>query len=142
RKAVVGGHELRYADEGSEGPPILLLHGFGGTHDSWTHNRTALARRFRVISPDLPGHGESEDSGAHTPEDLAVAILGLMDAVEIEPAHVVAHSMGGAVAMAIAASQPRRLRSLTLVASTGLGPDIDGAYIAGFLAAKRRRDMR
>ncbi len=95
-----------------------------------------------MISLDLPGHGESEDTGGATAEALAETVLGLMDALAIEGAHLVAHSMGGAVALAVAARQPQRLRSLTLIASTGLGPEIDAAYIAGFVAAKRRRDLR
>ena len=127
---------------GLEGPPILLIHGFGGNLDSWTYNRAALAAAFRVISLDLPGHGESEDTGGATAEALAETVLGLMDALVIESAHLVAHSMGGAVALAVAARRPHRLRSLTLIASTGLGPEIDAAYIAGFVAAKRRRDLR
>jgi pyruvate dehydrogenase E2 component (dihydrolipoamide acetyltransferase) len=65
-----------------------------------------------------------------------------MDALGIQQAHLVAHSLGGAVAIALAEAAPGRVASLTLIGSAGLGPDIDGAYIEGFLAAKRRKDLK
>jgi len=142
RKLVLGGRELNYADEGAGDTPVMLIHGFGGSIDSWTYNRATLAESFRVISLDLPGHGESEDRGESTAVALAETVLAFMDGLGLDSAHLVAHSMGGSVAMAIAACQRERLRTLTLIASTGLGPEIDGAFIADFIAAKRRRDLR
>jgi len=143
RRVAVGDRHLNYVEQGVGEVPIVLLHGFGGNLNSWLFNRPELAARHRVIALDLPGHGESDEKvGAGGAADLAAAVLGIMDALQIGRAHLVGHSMGGAVAIAIAADQPARVRSLTLVASAGLGPEIDGAYISGFLAAKRRKDMK
>jgi len=139
----VGERRLNYLDEGTGPAPIILLHGFGGNIDSWLLNRTALAEGHRVICVDLPGHGDSDEKMvAGAPKDLAAVILGFMDVLEIEQAHLVGHSLGGAVAISMAIGWPSRARSLTLIASAGLGPEIDGEYISGFLAARRRRDLK
>jgi pyruvate dehydrogenase E2 component (dihydrolipoamide acetyltransferase) len=65
-----------------------------------------------------------------------------LDALEVPRAHVVGHSMGGAIAARLALDQPERVASAVLVNSAGLGPEINAAYIEGFLAAQSRRELK
>jgi pyruvate dehydrogenase E2 component (dihydrolipoyllysine-residue acetyltransferase) len=146
RTTEVGGRRLRYLELGpadAAGDPVVLLHGFGGDLNNWLFTTGKLAERRRVYAPDLPGHGESaKDVGAG---DLAafVAVLGgFLDAVGAGRAHLVGHSLGGAVALAYALDQPDRVASLTLIAGAGLGPEINADYVDGFVAAERRRELK
>lgn len=142
RKIEVAGQTMAFTEEGQGKETVLLIHGFAGSADSWSFNRQALALHFRVIAPDLPGHGDSEDAGVGTPEDLASAILGLMDAIGLHETHLIGHSMGGAAAIALAVAQHSRVRSLSILASTGLGLEINAKFIDGILDARNRRDLR
>jgi pyruvate dehydrogenase E2 component (dihydrolipoamide acetyltransferase) len=72
---------------------------------------------------------------------MSRAVIELMDAMELPSAHLVAHSLGGAIAILAAAAAPGRVLSLTLLDSAGLGPEIDGAYVRDFVAATRRKDL-
>jgi pyruvate dehydrogenase E2 component (dihydrolipoamide acetyltransferase) len=143
RRVQAGVRSLNVLEAGAGEPPILLIHGFGGNLESWSDLQSRLAEDRRVIAFDLPGHGDSDATG----EDwsipaLAAAVRDLLDALGIAQAHLVAHSLGGAISIALAQRTPERVASLTLIGSAGLGPDIDGSYIEGFLAAKRRKDLR
>ena len=121
----------------------MLLHGFGGDLNNWLFNTDRLAERRRVYALDLPGHGESsKDVGAGDLDAFAETLGGFLDAVGAARAHLVGHSMGGAVALAYALDHPDRVASLTLVAAAGLGEDIDPDYIDGFVAAERRRELK
>lgn len=134
---------IRYADRGSGEETVILIHGFGGDLDNWLFNIDALAAKARVLALDLPGHGQSEkavkDAGL---AGLSAALTGLMDAAGVKKAHLVGHSMGGAVALKTAATHPERVASLTLIGSAGLGTEINGDYIAGFVQASSRREMK
>ncbi len=134
---------LRYAVRGDEGPAVLLIHGFGGDLDNWLFNMDALAEKAKVYALDLPGHGQSikriADPGL---SGLAKAVRAFMDTVGVESAHLVGHSMGGAVAATVASDAPDRVLSLSLVCSAGLGPEISSAYIDGFVTAVSRRDLK
>lgn len=139
---AVAGRAIAFVDQGEGDPPIVLVHGFGGDRANWMFNQAALAAKRRTIALDLPGHGQSAmDVGDGSRAALAATLLGFLDALGIARAHLVGHSLGGAVSLATALDTPGRVASLTLVASAGLGPEIDGAYLAAFLAAERRRDM-
>lgn len=142
---TVGARRLRVQDAGStaEGAaPLLLIHGFGGDLTNWMMNQGALAAQGRVITFDLPGHGEStKDVGDGTPAALAGVVSGLLDALGVEKAHVAGHSLGGAVALALAQAAPDRVASLTLIAPAGMGSAINGAFIDGFLYADRRKSL-
>ena len=146
RTVEVGGRRLRYlerAPEAAAGDPVVLLHGFGGELDNWLFNTDKLAERRRVYALDLPGHGESsKDVGAGDLEAFAEALGGFLDAVGAARAHLVGHSMGGAVALTYALAHPDRVASLTLVAPAGLGEHINPDYIDGFVAAERRRELK
>ena len=139
----VAGRTLRYLKRGDGGRPIVLIHGFGGDLNNWLFNHEALAADRDVFAVDLPGHGGSgKDVGNGSINALADAVAGFMDAVDLEQAHLVGHSLGGAVALALALEHPDRVLSLTLIASAGLGKQINGRYIDGFISATRRNQLR
>lgn len=139
----IGGERVRYLAMGEGGTPVLFLHGFGGDLNNWMFNQPALAPDRRTIAIDLPGHGgSSKEVGDGSVASLAEKVLAAMDALDLGRAHLVGHSLGGAVAMAIAAAQPSRVASLALVCPAGLGAEISRDYIEGFLSAKRRRDLQ
>ena len=140
----VNGRRWRYLMTGSgEGTPLVLLHGFGGGLDNWLFNQPALAAARRVCAVDLPGHGASgKDVGAAGVDWMAAAVVEFLDAIGLDRAHFAGHSMGGAVALDIAFNHGARTASITLIASAGLGPEIDGEYIAAFLAARRRKELK
>ncbi len=128
---------------GSETAPIVLVHGFGGDLNTWLFNQTELAETHAVYALDLPGHGRSgKDVGAGDLATLSGALGAFLDALGIGRAHLVGHSLGGAVALELALGRPEAVASLTLIASAGLGPEINGAYIDGFIAAGRRKEMK
>lgn len=134
---------LRYAKRGEGGETIVLIHGFGGDLDNWLFNIDALAGAGTVYALDLPGHGQSEKSLRDASlKGLSSALLGFMDALGIEKAHLVGHSLGGAVALRTAIDHPTRAVSLALICSAGLGPEINGAYIEGFVTSSSRRDLK
>jgi pyruvate dehydrogenase E2 component (dihydrolipoyllysine-residue acetyltransferase) len=146
RTVEVGGRRLRYLERAPEQPagdPVVLLHGFGGDLNNWLFNTDKLAERRRVVALDLPGHGESaKDVGVGDLDAFAEVLGGFLDAVGTGRAHLVGHSMGGAVALAYALAHPDRVASLILVAAAGLGEDINPDYIDGFVAAERRRELK
>lgn len=85
------------------GPELLLLHGAGGSTHSWAGLLPVLAREYRVVAPDLPGHAFTAALPAHrsTLSDVATAVTRLLDAVGVEPTGIVTHSAGAAVAVAM-----------------------------------------
>ena len=128
---------------GGEGTPLVLLHGFGGGLDNWLFNQPVLAADRRVCALDLPGHGAStKEVGAANVDWMAAAVVEFLDAIGLDRAHFAGHSMGGAIALDIALDHGARAASISLIASAGLGPEIDGDYIAAFLAARRRRELK
>jgi pyruvate dehydrogenase E2 component (dihydrolipoamide acetyltransferase) len=151
----VGGRKVSYAGAGQDGDVVLLVHGYGGDRNSWLFLQEPLAARHRVYALDLPGHGTSaKDVGAGPagpagPADpagtvaiLADAVVGVLDALSADRAHLVGHSMGGALALAATARDPRRIGSLTLIAPSGFGPEINAGYLRGFADAQTRRELK
>jgi pyruvate dehydrogenase E2 component (dihydrolipoamide acetyltransferase) len=141
--ADVGGRKISYAGVGEDGDVVLLIHGYGGDRNSWLFLQEPLAARYRVYALDLPGHGTSaKDVGDGSLTVLADAVTGVLDAVGAERAHLVGHSMGGAVALAVAARDPARIASLTLIAPSGFGAQINAGYLRGFADAQSRRELK
>ena len=142
REINVDARRLRYLDVGEgDATPVLLLHGFGADLNSWMFTQPALAEGRRVIALDLPGHGGSgKQVGAGDADTLVDAVMSFLDAIELTRVHLVGHSMGGAIAGLLAARRPDRVASLTLIAPAGLGVEINGAFIDGFVRASRRKD--
>lgn len=138
----VDGRQIRYVVHGEGGEPILLVHGFGGDMSAWMFNQDALAADRAVFTMELPGHGgSSKDVGDGGLAVLTGAVLAVMEQTGAGHVHLVGHSLGGAVCLQVALDHPERVASLTLVAPAGLGPEINGSYIAGFVAAQRRKEM-
>jgi pyruvate dehydrogenase E2 component (dihydrolipoamide acetyltransferase) len=140
-----GGRRIRYLEIGEgEGAPIVLIHGFGGDLNNWQFNQEALASGRATYALDLPGHGGStKDLGpghVHV-GGLASAVVDFMAAKGIAKAHLVGHSLGGAVALDLALNHPDRVASVTAICSAGLGPEINMEYIDGFMQAKRRKQL-
>jgi pyruvate dehydrogenase E2 component (dihydrolipoamide acetyltransferase) len=141
--AQVDGFALRYRKLGDAGDAAVLIHGFGGDLNTWLFNHEEFAATRTVYALDLPGHGGSSkqiETGALA--EFAKVLGGFMDRVGLDRAHLAGHSMGGAVALEFALAYPERARSICLIASAGLGPEIDGEYIEGFITARRRRELQ
>ena len=104
--------------EAGEGPPVLAVHGLGGTKGSFMPTLAALGDRFRVIAMDLPGFGDS-DKPVGAPYDarfFARAVVEVLDELELESAHIVGNSLGGRVALEVGLRDPDRVRRLALLA--------------------------
>jgi pimeloyl-ACP methyl ester carboxylesterase len=105
--------------EQGDGVPVLLLHGFPDTGDVWRHQLPALAGAgFRAIAPDLRGRGRSdrpEGVEAYALPELVADAAGLLDALDVERAHVVGHDWGGVLAWAFAALRPARVDRLVVM---------------------------
>lgn len=112
----VGRHRVSTLTMG-RGPDVLLLHGLGGTRASLFETAAALSRSYRVHVPDLPGFGSSckPPLGAYNARWFAEIMLGLMDELGVERAHVVGNSMGGRVAIELGLTSPERITALALL---------------------------
>ncbi len=112
--ASVNGHRIAYLDEG-EGPPLILLHGYGGSMWQWEYQRP-LTAHFRVITPDLLGSGLSDKPAIdYHPSALIDSVRGLMDALGLQTATLIGNSMGGGVAIGMALTYPERVHRLVLI---------------------------
>jgi 4,5:9,10-diseco-3-hydroxy-5,9,17-trioxoandrosta-1(10),2-diene-4-oate hydrolase len=121
----VGHVATRYCVAGEYGPPVVLIHGFGGGAEDWAYNITALATRHRVYALDLVGCGRTDKPAIrHSLPNFARFVAAFLTTVGVERAHLVGHSMGGAVALTFARLFPNRLHSLVLVSSAGLGSEV------------------
>lgn len=102
-----------------EGPPLLLVHGFGGA--AWNFDELApLLPGRRLLIPDLPGHGGSAPLPAPSLAAFADVLGDVLDAEGVEQADVFGHSLGGVVALRLAARHPERVRRLVLAAAAGI----------------------
>ena len=138
----VGGRGIQYQRAGEGGIPIVFLHGFGGDLNGWMFNQPVLAGSRATVALDLPGHGgSSKDVGNGSVELFAAIVADALDGLEIERAHLVGHSLGGAIAASVAAAHPEKVAALTLIASAGLGAEINIGFIDGFIAASGRKDL-
>jgi pyruvate dehydrogenase E2 component (dihydrolipoamide acetyltransferase) len=140
----VQGIRTRFARKGlTEGTPVLFIHGFGGDLDNWLFNIDAVGEKAPVLALDLPGHGQSAIRlPGTTLGALADFVADFLDAVEVERAHLVGHSMGAAIAAKLALVDARRVASLTLIGSAGLGTEINADYADGFARAPSRRELK
>jgi pyruvate dehydrogenase E2 component (dihydrolipoamide acetyltransferase) len=141
RELDVLGRTLRCLEMGTGGTPVLLLHGFGGDLNTWMFNQPALCSDRRTLALELPGHGlSSKDVGSGDIAFFTEVIEAVLTVLEVERVNVVGHSMGGALALALATRQPERIATLSLLAPAGLGSEINGAFIDAFMRASRRKD--
>ena len=115
-RSVVAGRLPVSILEAGRGDPVLLLHGLGATKASFLPTVFALADRHRVIAPDLLGHGDTaKPYGRYDAHTFARFTLDLMDALEIDRAHLIGNSMGGRISLEVAMHAPDRVRSVTLL---------------------------
>ena len=117
RDLVVDGRTVRFAD-GGDGPALLLIHGLGGSWQTWLENIPVLARGYRVIAIDLPGFGRSDPLPAPGGTERFIEVIAtLLDELGVTQTVVVGHSLGGLVATLVAERRPRLARGLVLVSA-------------------------
>lgn len=116
------GEALWHRALGPDGaPPVMMLHGFLGTHATWLPLAGALRRRWRLVLPDLYGHGQSglpQDPTHLTPDGMAQDLRALADAAAPGPLALVGYSLGGRIALRMAALAPARVAALVLVSTS------------------------
>ena len=119
----------RFYSEG-EGSSVILIHGLGGSACGWLPSIAAVAAQHHVYALDLIGHGRTgqPDSGSLTVADMIRFIKSFMAEFKIDRAHVIGHSMGGAISLMLAIDSPERVNKLVLVDSGGLGKEIALTY--------------
>ncbi|MBO2453088.1 alpha/beta hydrolase [Actinomadura barringtoniae] len=114
------GIRTRYKQWGTTGPPIVLVHGFAESADTWDRVAGVLAADHRVYALDLTGWGYSQRRGPYDAEHEAAQLLGLLDALHLDRATLVGHSTGAAVAAAAALRAPDRVGGLVFLDGDGL----------------------
>ena len=112
---TVRGVELAYEVHGSGGDPVVLVHGSLVDRHSWDAVVPGLAQSMEVVTYDRRGYGESASAPSlHPVRDDSADLAGLLEGLNLYPAHVIAHSYGGAVALRLAIDRPEMVRSLAL----------------------------
>ncbi len=125
----------------TSGAPVFLIHGFASDSLSWYPLDRHLAKNHPVYRLDLPNHGASPKRQVGTFANLVREVRDAFDATDLDGAHVIGHSLGGALALALADTRPRNVASLTLFAPGGLGPKVNGDFISGIARASRPESL-
>jgi pimeloyl-ACP methyl ester carboxylesterase len=123
------------------GTPLLLVHGFGADLGSWRPLLVHL-QGVPALGIDLPNHGKSPLQALDGFDALAQALLQRIDSEGIHALHLAGHSLGGGAALVLAGLLGPRLRSLTLMAPAGFGPEINGNFLQGLLRAQGEASLR
>lgn len=125
------------------GVPVLFLHDFASSLMHWLPSLTAVGTAAPAIALDLPGHGFSAlRLPATDVAGLADFVVSFMTVLDESRMHLVGHALGGAIAAQIALDHPRRVASLTLLASSGLRDKVNMAYIEAIAHAESRRALK
>lgn len=125
-----------------QGEKVVFLHGFGGDSLSWQPLLSAIGGGIDATLVDLPAHGRSgRPEGGLSVHQMAEAVSEALVEAKIDDFHLVGHSLGGAVSLALIARGRLSIRSLTLLAPAGLGPEIDGGFVKGFARATRPESL-
>lgn len=112
------GGSITFNTEG-KGNVVVFLHGFLESREIWSEFSANLSNKYKVICIDLPGHGESSNYGyCHSMEFMAESVLFVLKHLKIRMFHLIGHSMGGYVSMAIAEMKPDNIRGLCMFHST------------------------
>ena len=118
------------------GTPVIFIHGFGAELSAWRQ----IAMQFKFTNPafaiDLPGHGASSEIALVNFQAIVEAVASTLKANGHLAIHLVGHSLGAAVAIALSAQPEFSVRSMTLMAPAGLGASVDGNFVNGFLEVK------
>lgn len=109
------GEPLAKVDPSMSTPPLLILHGLLGSGRNWRNVAAALSASRRVLTPDLPGHGDNPDALPPDITGLAESIAALLEQENIPQADLLGHSLGGKAAMRLALTRPGRVRRLVVV---------------------------
>lgn len=130
----VDGLTIAYEAYGQGEPAVVLVHGAISTRDVWADTLESQPETRRVVSLDLPGHGESDAPSQFTADGFADAVSGVMDAASVERAVLVGHSFGVSVTRDIAVSEPERVAALMMVDGfvVPLGGELGPALAAQF----------
>jgi pyruvate dehydrogenase E2 component (dihydrolipoamide acetyltransferase) len=131
---ISGEITLRTLQSG-QGTPVIFIHGFGADLSAWRPLVGRINLGLPMLALDLPGHGGSTGQPAANFDDIVASIGDALRSVT-GGIHLVGHSVGAAVAMALTARGDLDVRSLSLLSPAGLGPTVDAAFIEGFLAAQ------
>ncbi len=132
------GAEIHYTDEGN-GMPLMMIHGLGGSHRNFQKLAAGMKDKYRVIRVDLPGFGMSdfpEGEIKDLPGVYRDFFVFLLDTLHIDSMHLMGNSMGGMMAWNIAAAQPEKVKTLTLLASAGYELDKIAKVAARFTRLK------
>lgn len=135
--------KLHVSHRKGTGIPLVLLHGFTADSQSWAPLEKALGPERALIRIDLPSHGRSPRRHITSFSDLARMMVEAFDDAtrDLGRVHLLGHSLGGALAIAMADIRPRRVASLSLIAPAGLGPEIDAAVLSGITRASRPESL-
>ncbi len=119
------GDRVAYQDAGSGDEALLLIHGMAGSSETWRAVIPQLSKKYRVVAPDLLGHGLSaKPRSDYSLGAFAVLLRDLLDELGVSSATVIGQSLGGGVAMQFAYQHPDYCQRLVLISSGGLGPDV------------------
>lgn len=132
--------QLNYIEAGS-GTPLILVHGYCGDHRYWDQVKPLLSAHYRVITPDLRGHGASSAKvGIYSMEELAEDLHQLITELGLEQVFILGHSLGGYATLAFAERYSEKLAGFGLIHSTSY-PDTDAAKNNRDKAAAALRDQ-
>ncbi|PSH61447.1 acetoin dehydrogenase dihydrolipoyllysine-residue acetyltransferase subunit [Phyllobacterium brassicacearum] len=128
--------------EGKDGRvPLVLIHGFGSDLNSWRPMLGGPTMGSPILAIDLPGHGGSTRSIPDDLDGIASLVEQTIAAYHAGPIILVGHSFGGAIAACVAARTTLDIRALALIAPAGLGPEINGAFLSGFVRARTEASL-
>jgi len=123
-------------DRAGSGEPLLLLHGIGSTHDDFTPLRPRLNTDYRVLAPDLPGHGRSPAlPGRPTIPAITDAIVADLDELGVGRVHILGNSIGARIALELAARG--RARSVVAISPSGLNTPVERLYQGALMSGNR-----
>ena len=120
---ILGSQQVRYSEAGRDGAePIVFIHGGASTRRDWLETLAALSQTYKVYAPDLIGYGESDRSlPRYSLSHFTTVIRDFTQALGIERAHFVGHSLGGRICLETAGLYPNAVKSMTVIAPMGLG---------------------
>jgi len=130
RFVELDGRRVSYLTTGDSAaaPSILLIHGSGMSAGAWVNQLRGSLKAFRVAAIDLPGHGKSDPIPQASVEGYAETVAEFLEALGSGPVLVVGHSLGGAIAIALAAQRPHAVTGLVLLASCAKLPWVDSSW--------------
>ncbi|HEX2190831.1 MAG TPA: alpha/beta fold hydrolase [Longimicrobiaceae bacterium] len=128
-------YRIHAVEFGHEGEPLVLLHGLSGSSRWWRRNVAALAEGRRVVVPDVIGFGRTRARGKLPPiAEISDLLAGWMDRLALAPVDLVGHSMGGQLAVHLAARHPEKVRRLVLVDAAGIPRPLTPRSLVRFAA--------